>query len=751
MWVLVVVLLATVTGCQTQRIVCSPTDYTGCVVDEVRVTGNKAVPDSEFTSRMATAATGGSFEGVPLIGAIDTLTVQYERFDRFVLDRDLERVARIYRAKGYYDAVVRAGRVRRIDEHKPGNPDMSNTRLLVEIVVEEGEPVRVEKVNVSYQDQLRVDDPLLPLALLRARSVLGKDDIFTEEAYEAARNSIARTLTDRGYAYATVQPSANIDIKNRKATVTYTVALGPKCTFGKVSIVGLGGLPEWQVRPALGIEENEPYSTDTLENAQVALAELGVFGSISVEPVLDRNAQPLATKVPIMVRVQVAPLGTVRLGGGIELGDQVAARGIAGWQHRNATGALDRFSIDGRVRALAYPWRISTIGSTEGRVEFVPEFGVRVQYTLPFPGDPRAQLFAQSSVSYGIKQNHDPPDVLAEGQPVPVEILLEHSQGYQRKFFFSRLLLSLSHNLSFSNPFNLYFEESAASRILISYIDVYGQLDLRKNDANKYDRVRPTKGVMISTDVQVAGFIFGGDADDVRLKPEMRWYASLAKGFVLAGRVAMGFLYTNGYGFTLDDNLETAPLLCPGQEDPNVRDACRQQQQSPTVSKDVAILTKRGFFSGGPTSNRGYGFNEISPQRVVDDNGIKLLDPESVGGRTLWEASIEFRFPIRGSWTGTTFIDASDVTRGFGELRIDHPHISTGFGVNYETPVGPLRLDLGVRVPYLQVIGVSEVENCTNDTTGPEWNCPDYIVDEGEATDIFGLPMALSIAIGNAF
>jgi outer membrane protein insertion porin family/translocation and assembly module TamA len=58
-------------------------------------------------------------------------------------------------------------------------------------------------------------------------------------------------------------------------------------------------------------------------------------------------------------------------------------------------------------------------------------------------------------------------------------------------------------------------------------------------------------------------------------------------------------------------------------------------------------------------------------------------------------------------------------------------HLSAGFGLRYDTPVGPIRLDLGYRIPGLQA--------------------PVGAADEGTPSSIFGLPLALSFGIGEAF
>jgi len=68
-----------------------------------------------------------------LLGIWDGVVFDYEVFEETILERDLERLRRYYRARGYYDARVLAARVITVDEH----------HVRVEIRVNEGEPVRV--------------------------------------------------------------------------------------------------------------------------------------------------------------------------------------------------------------------------------------------------------------------------------------------------------------------------------------------------------------------------------------------------------------------------------------------------------------------------------------------------------------------------------------------------------------------------------------------------------------------------------
>jgi outer membrane protein insertion porin family/translocation and assembly module TamA len=431
----------------------------------------------------------------------------------------------------------------------------------------------------------------------------------------------------------------------------------------------------------------------------------------------------------VRIVVQPAKLRSVRLGFGVEVGSQVGTRGVAGWQNKNLFGALDRVSIEGRPRLVLFPWRLETLfGSAP---VLVPEVALRLEYSLPIPYEPRTHIFIQGQGSIGLEKNLDAPDKVDATTPIPGEYLVEQKVGVERKFFLSRLLLRLSHNLGFSQPFDYGDSPSTVENnsLLLSYLELYGELDLRKR-GKKWDPINPTSGFFASNELQVAGYFIGGDANDVRVRPEVRFYVPLTRRVILAGRFAMGFLFTGTYGDVLDTDYDPAGLAGT--------DKLR------SLDRDVQILDKRGLFSGGPTSNRGYGFNEIAPHRVLDDAGRDIsLDADAIGGRTLWEASIELRFPIAGDLSGTGFVDTSDVTRGVGQLRIDHPHLSVGVGARYETPVGPLRVDLGVRVPYLQVLGEPTVDPCEQ--------CKTLVVDEGTSATLFDLPLALAIAIGNAF
>jgi outer membrane protein insertion porin family/translocation and assembly module TamA len=103
-----------------------------------------------------------------------------------------------------------------------------------------------------------------------------------------------------------------------------------------------------------------------------------------------------------------------------------------------------------------------------------------------------------------------------------------------------------------------------------------------------------------------------------------------------------------------------------------------------------------------------------------------------LGGFTLWEASVELRYPLVGDLSGALFADTSDVSPRRLSFRLNRPHLSVGFGLRYDTPVGPIRFDIGVRVPGMQA--------------------PPGAADEGiPGRGFFGLPLAGSFGIGEPY
>jgi outer membrane protein assembly factor BamA len=177
---------------------------------------------------------------------------------------------------------------------------------------------------------------------------------------------------------------------------------------------------------------------------------------------------------------------------------------------------------------------------------------------------------------------------------------------------------------------------------------------------------------------------------------------------------------------------------------------------------DGVLHPRKRFYAGGSQSVRGFGENQLGPRILTlphgylihakDANGnpcdafsdaIRLCDPNTavdsvanaqgvfeavkdqqftprpLGGTSIIEGSVEYRFPLPyfASLGGAVFVDGAAV----GERVLDplgggistlanlvrgKAAITPGFGVRYYSPVGPIRIDVGINTSQSENLAV---------------------------------------------
>ncbi len=167
---------------------------------------------------------------------------------------------------------------------------------------------------------------------------------------------------------------------------------------------------------------------------------------------------------------------------------------------------------------------------------------------------------------------------------------------------------------------------------------LYTQRDTRDNF------LVPQKGSYSFGGIEYVGGILGGDFTYYKLQFSWSRYQSLIGSNILATRIWLGWL---------NDNFH------------NGRSAIADR-----------------FLIGGSTTIRGYLENSINPD----------------GGRYLMLGNAEIRRPLFWRFGGTAFIDAGNAYSRLKEFDAMSIRFSTGLGVQFFTPVGPIRLDYAVRL-----------------------------------------------------
>lgn len=690
---------------------CVKKDYPaeGPVVSDVDLEGARAVDPSSVLDGLATA------RSPRFLGIWDGVVFDYEVFDETLLERDLERIERYYRARGFYEAKVTAARVVAVDGH----------HVRVQIRVREGPEVLTTAWSAAGLEQADVEAAARAIQAVTLQG--GKR--FDEADYDDSKKALATELANRGYAFVKVTGHVKVDIALHQATVEFQVTPGPKSVFGPVRIVGLKHIPEGPVRDNLELGQGKSYSASELEDARTALVNLGVFSTVDVRQDL---THPDSATVPVTVVVTEAELRTLRMGGGVRFDViELSSNLVVGWEHRNFLGGMRKLTLETKPGLVFFPTRADNL---QAPTNFLPQNRVRAELRQPsfLEGRTTGFIAGEFNVYPLLYPGFERGDPVLGYQEVKIHA------GVERAFFGHHLYVTPSYNWQTNLPF-AYIGQNRLHTAFVSYPELETVLDFRD------DPLEPHRGIFLSNTLQVAGYLFGGDASDVREQPEVRAYVPIAKHVTLAARATVGFLFPHDYGHTLIPNKDgtTTPLVtCKTTTSP-----CPSADQvfNDAALRDQQLLLFRAFYSGGPDSNRGYPFRGVGPQGVLGFlipstaacNAATSTDPQCyrpTGGLTLWEASLELRFPIVGPLRAALFVDTSDVSRNIASIRLAYPHLSPGFGLRYATPVGPVRFDVGYRVPYLQHIGSKEIP-----------------LSEGNTSTILGLPIAIQFGLGEAY
>jgi outer membrane protein assembly complex protein YaeT len=121
---------------------------------------------------------------------------------------------------------------------------------------------------------------------------------------------------------------------------------------------------------------------------------------------------------------------------------------------------------------------------------------------------------------------------------------------------------------------------------------------------------------------------------------------------------------------------------------------------APAADVTSVPLSKK-YFLGGATSVRGWGRYEISP----------LSRGLPIGGNSLLAFSEELRAMLHGNLGGVLFLDGGNVWADGWTIKLNDLRYAVGPGLRYQTPIGPIRLDLGYQlnpIPGLLVNGTPQ-------------------------------------------
>jgi outer membrane protein insertion porin family len=203
---------------------------------------------------------------------------------------------------------------------------------------------------------------------------------------------------------------------------------------------------------------------------------------------------------------------------------------------------------------------------------------------------------------------------------------------------------------SYNNSELEYVYSSVPGDLFSKYLTSSTTFGISRNTKDKWWDT--TKGSVNTLTFQYAGGVLGGDVAYNRYTFNSSWYLPVFKGTVLIASAQLGYIEGRSDG------------ILPYDEK---------------------------FKLGGIDTVRGYEWGTISPLYPGTDDF-------EIGGTKMWLYKIEYRIPFKKGEKGVTGLVFFDSGNAFDENWKIGAGSSVGFGIRWQSPMGPLRLEYGFKL-----------------------------------------------------
>jgi outer membrane protein insertion porin family len=606
-------------------------------VESIDIVGNVALSADDLASRLRVRA------GQP--------------FSAATLDGDLVQIEDAYHQRGYASARAEA-----TTDTRPvaGNQYVG---VAIRIDVTENTQTLVHSVHVE-------GNASVPEAQLVSGLGLAPGQPFSVARLALDRDAIELKYANLGYQSVTVETRPGLSADGQQADVVFTVREGPRVFVDHVLIVGNERTKTATIERELRFKAGDPLGLDAISESQRRLAALGLFRRARITQ-LGRGDE---TMRDVLVTVEEAPLTTVGYGGGFE----VRSRVIRG--SNDPTIATEKLEF--APRASFEIGRRNLFG-TNRSVNLFTSASLHPSDSPVFAN--QAQQGSTDSGGYGFPEyralgQFRQPRIFGSNTDLRVTGTLEQqirsSFDFARRSAAAELAVRLPRNVSLSGGyqiqrtrvFNQSVEESQQRDIdrLFPKVRLSSFLGSIIRDTRD-DPVDPNRGEYFSANGQVAARAIGSEVGFLKSYFTAQTFRTLPgrRGIVFAASARLGA----AAGF-------------------------------PSAAGSRDLPASERFFAGGDTTVRGFALDRLGvrhdpalPSDTLDDAGFPL------GGNALLLFNGEFRVPVKNGVKVVGFADVGNVFKTVSDVTLGDLRPALGFGFRYRSPVGPLRFDLGFKVP----------------------------------------------------
>lgn len=577
-------------------------------------------------------------------------------FSASALSAEVAAIQDQYARRGYASA-----RAEPIVRPIAGAGDTQQQPVLVRIEITENVRTVVGSVLVYGNDAL-------PSAQLTSGLGLQTGQPFYPTQLVIDQDAIQLQYANAGFRNATVGGAPGLNTDGSRADIVFVVEEGPRVFVDHVLIIGNQRTSADTIRRELQFKSGDPLGLEAVSESQRRLATLGLFRRTRISE-LGHGGE---TSRDVLVTVEEAPVTTLGYGGGLEtkpvIRGSAAAGGVAAERLEFAPRAffeIGRRNLFGKNRSINFFTRVSfrpqnfggQSSSTAAGGYGFSEYRVIGTYREPRVRGSTADAFLTATI----------------------EQQRRASFNFARRAFSAEVVRRLTREISATGNYQLQqtrlFDERIVARDRLLVDRLFPQVRLSSFSMStirdsRDDLIDPKSGSYLSANGQIAGRHIGSEVGFLKGYFTAQLFQTIPplRALVFATSLRVGL--ASGFPRTvvsLDANA----------------------QEVTQIARDLPASER--FFAGGDTTVRGFALDQLGTVETIGEGGFPI------GGNGLVIFNAELRLPLRGGLGLVGFFDTGNVFKRTTSIDLGELRSALGFGIRYRSPVGPIRVDFGIK------------------------------------------------------
>ncbi len=594
--------------------------------------------------------------------------IQIQRGDVFspsVLAQGVQSITQLYQNSGFPAARVEQALV---DVSAPSLSADVPGALGIRLRVVEG--ARATVTQVAFEGVEALEE-----GALRTLLTIAPGQPFSTAAVVASREAVLRRYLDQGYRQAQIEARLESGASPGDILVTFVLTEGRQTIVDRIIVIGNVRTSQDTIRRELRIASGEPFGLSRVFESQRRLTALGLFRSVRIVDVGEANV----SAHDVIVTVEEAPVTTIGYGAGLQGGQRLRTTNDSGNLSEDFEMAARGFFEAGRRNLWGKNRSVNVFlrGSLRPR---------------DFPGDAERDGTGLAFNEYRLLGTWREPRAFLDSANLDVTAFVE--QATRSSFSFRRQQARVDWSRLFGEHTTFVARYGVGrTELYDARIDPEDQLivdrlfpQVRISSVTssvlrdtRDDPLDPVRGSFVGVDAEIAGRSIGSEVGFAKTLLQGFLYRRLpgTRRVVIAGGARVGL--ARGLPREL-------PRL--GEEG--------QELVGPDGIALVDVVTDlpaaERFFAGGANTVRGFAEDRLGERSTLDRNGLPT------GGNALLVFNSELRVPVWRGLVAAAFVDAGNVFLRVSDLDLGAIRTTTGVGLRYLSPIGPIRVDLGFKL-----------------------------------------------------